>query len=118
MTLREHPRFLAQLLFLAALFAAGLWLRNLQTRIANGQAEWRPWAESPVVTLYFDDGRFLFPVSRRVSSSDGLAQATLQSLLDGPRPGTGLRNSIPSGVQIRSLKIQGGVAHQSVLDPK
>jgi spore germination protein GerM len=111
MTVKEHPRFLARLLFLAALFAVGLWLRNLETRIANGHPEWRPWRATPVVTLYFDDGRFLFPVSRRVSSREGLAQVALQSLLDGPRPGSGLRNSIPSGVQIRSLKIQGGVAH-------
>lgn len=83
----------------------------MQTNFARDGSDWRPWARAPVVTLYFNDGRFLFPVSRRLGGSDGLAQAALQALFDGPRPGAGLKNSIPPGVQIRSLKIERGIAH-------
>jgi spore germination protein GerM len=63
-----------------------------------------------MVTLYFSDGQFLFPVSRRMPANDGLPRAALQALLDGPQAGSKLKRSIPAGVQIRSLQLAGGLA--------
>jgi spore germination protein GerM len=60
--------------------------------------------------LYFSDGRFLFPVSRRMPANDGLPRAALQALFDGPGAASGLRGSTPAGVEIRSIKLADGVA--------
>jgi spore germination protein GerM len=61
--------------------------------------------------LYFPDGQFFFPVSRRMPANDDLPHAVLQALLAGPKVGTGLKSSIPEGVEIRSIQLAGGVAH-------
>ncbi len=63
-----------------------------------------------MVTLYFADGEFLFPVSRRMPANDNLHRAALQALIDGPGATTGLKRSIPSGVQIHSIKLVDAVA--------
>lgn len=63
-----------------------------------------------MVTLYFSDGGFLFPVSRRMPADDSLPRAALQALLDGPGADTGLQRSIPADVQIRSLRLADGAA--------
>jgi spore germination protein GerM len=63
-----------------------------------------------MVTLYFADGDFLFPVSRRMPADDNLPRAALQALLDGPEAGTALQPSIPGGVKIRSLQLVNGMA--------
>jgi spore germination protein GerM len=72
-------------------------------------ADWWPW-KTTTVTLYFSDGRFLFPVSRRMPTNDDLPRAALQALLAGPSADSGLTNPVPPGVQIRSLQVVGGVA--------
>jgi spore germination protein GerM len=64
-----------------------------------------------MVTLYFSDGRSLFPVSRRMPTNDDLPRAALQALLAGPSAGSGLRNTIPPGVEIRSFTLADSVAH-------
>lgn len=77
---------------------------------AAGIAVWRAWTASPAVTLYFTDGRFLFPVSRRVSKNDDVPRAALQALLAGPAANSGLASLIPPGVEIRSFQLAGDVA--------
>ena len=77
---------------------------------APGLQTWRPWATT-TATLYFVDGGSLFPVSRRMSTSDDLPRAALQALLAGPNGGSGLTSAIPPGVEIRSLELAAGVAH-------
>ncbi len=107
----RRVRWMLRILAIAALFGLGLWLRTLPaTTSASGLGHWWPWTRSTNVTLYFVDGQFLFPVSRRMPANDNLPRAVLQALLDGPRAGTGLQQSIPSGVQIRSLQIANGAA--------
>ena len=121
--LRRHPmtsrsshhrplRWILRFLGLAAVLGIGLWLRSLSpTTSALGLANWWPWTRATAVTLYFADGQFLFPVSRRMPANDDLPHAVLQALLAGPRVGTGLKNPIPEGVKIHSIQLAGGVAH-------
>jgi spore germination protein GerM len=62
------------------------------------------------VNLYFADGAFLFPVSRRLPTNDQLPRAALEALLAGPsRPGK-LTRAIPDGVEIRSFSVADSVA--------
>jgi len=108
---RRRMRFLLQVIGLALLFGTGLWLRTLpSTTISSALGGWRPWTRSSMVTLYFADGEFLFPVSRRMPANDNLHRAALQALIDGPRANTGLKRSIPSGVQIHSIKLVDAIA--------
>jgi spore germination protein GerM len=100
---------------LAVLFGTGWWLRSLpSTEISSVLGSWRPWTSSTMVTLYFSDGEFLFPVSRRMPANDSLPRAALQALLDGPGAASKLKSSIPTGVQIRSLKFVDGLARVDV----
>ena len=116
MKLREymarHRYGLLRYALLAALVAAGIWLRRIEPIAASASlTTWRPWARSTAVTLYFLRGQTLFPVSRRLPASADLPRVTLQSLIDGPSNVSGLANPIPPGVRIQSLRITGGVAH-------
>jgi spore germination protein GerM len=70
-----------------------------------------------MVTLYFADGRFLFPVSRRLPTHDDVPRAALQALLAGPGRASGLTNSIPRGVEIRSFKLVGSLAEIDLSAP-
>jgi spore germination protein GerM len=72
---------------------------------------WWPWQASHVATLYFTDGRFLVPVSRRLPATDDVPRATLQALLDGPRSTAGSATAFPRGVELRSLALVDQVAH-------
>ena len=102
---------LSRFLLLASLVGAGFWLRSLApTKAAAGLAGWRAWTTPPAVTLYFADGGFLFPVSRRMSNTDDAPRAALQALLAGPAASSGLASPIPPGVEIRSFDLAGGVA--------
>jgi hypothetical protein len=100
-----------KILFLLLLVAAGLSLRYPSphglTQVASG---WLPWG-TRIATLYFSDGPFLFPASRRLPNDDNLPRAVLQALLDGPSRQSGLHSPIPLGVHIRSFEIVNGVAH-------
>lgn len=108
---RGGVRVLLRGLLLAALLVAGFWVRSLPSmNIAPGMAGLWPWAGPTIVTLYFADGRFLFPVSRRIPATDDVPRAALQALLDGPSPASGLTSPIPPGVQIRSFELLDGVA--------
>ncbi len=97
---------------LTTVLGAGLWVRSLPPlhMAAAGPAAWWPWTRPSVATLYFADGRFLFPVSRRLATTDDMPLATLEALLDGPGAGSGLTSPIPEGVRIRSFTVSDGVA--------
>ena len=108
---RGPVRLLVRILLLSALGGAGFWVRSLPPReVASGRGGWWPWKSTAMVTLYFTDGRFLVPVSRRMPTNDDLPRATLEALLAGPRPETGLSNPIPPAVKVRSFELAGGVA--------
>jgi spore germination protein GerM len=108
---RRRTRLLLQVAGLAVLFMTGLWLRSLpSTSMSSVLGGWQPWARSSMVTLYFSDGEFLFPVSRRIPANDDLPRAALQALLDGPGAARRLQRSVPSGVAIRSLQLGDGMA--------
>ena len=108
---REQSRLLLRILLLTLLLGAGFWLRSLPpTKVGPGLAAWWPWGTTTTATLYFADGRFFFPVSRRMPANEDLPRAVLQALLAGPRTGSGLTSPLPRGVEIRSFKLAGGVA--------
>ncbi len=103
---------LVWVLIFSVVFGAGLWLRTLQPmNLAAGLAGWLPWPTTTTVTLYFIEGPFLFPVSRRMPATDELPRAVLEALLAGPSTASGLTSAVPSGVDIRSVRITDGVAH-------
>ncbi len=109
---RGRARLVLRWVLLTTLLGSGLWLRSLSPPArAVGLSEWWPWARPTIVTLYFSDGPFLFPVSRRTATTDDVPRAALQALLDGPRAGSGLTSPIPPGVRIRSVRLAAGVAH-------
>ena len=76
----------------------------------GGSARFWPWQKATVVTLYFPDGQFFLPVSRRMPANDDLPRAVLQALLAGPSTASGLTNPMPHGVAIRSFHLANGVA--------
>ena len=84
-------------------------------KVAPGLAAAWPWGTTTTATLYFVDGRFLFPVSRRMPASDDLPRAALEALLAGPSAGSGLTSPIPPGVEIRSFKRRHGACSVSVI---
>jgi spore germination protein GerM len=102
---------LLQIFGLLAVVAAGFWLRSLSPGQASRFVDWRPWAKTAAVTLYFSDGRFLFPVSRRLRANNELPSAVLNALVAGPDTGSSLKNPIPSGMEIKSFDLVGQVAH-------
>ena len=78
-------RMLLRLSLIAILVVAGFWLRSLPALKATaGLTSWWPWTRSKMVTLYFADGKSLFPVSRRIPTGDDVPRAALQALLAGP----------------------------------
>jgi spore germination protein GerM len=104
------------MLLVLSLIGVGLWLRSLQSgRGVAGDGSWLPWSKATMVTLYFSDGRFLFPVSHRMPT-DNLPQATLHALLNGPGIND-LENPIPHEVQLRSLVLENGVAYVDLSAP-
>jgi spore germination protein GerM len=108
---KHHSRVLHRGLLFVALLAAGLWLRNVQSKMADSPFGWQPWARTRIVTLYFSDGRFLFPLSRRLPAGADLPRATLDALMSGPPASSSLRNSFSPRVQLRAFKVEGGIAH-------
>lgn len=98
------------LLGLVLLGGIGVGVRSLPQQVSPGLGAWWPWTTT-TVTLYFSDGRFVVPVSRRMTRNVDLPRATLQALLAGPTSRSGLRNLVPDGVEIRSFEIRQGVAH-------
>jgi spore germination protein GerM len=105
-----HRRWIGGLLAIAAI-AAGGWLRALPSSAATSPSgSWWPWNPPEIATLYFSDGAFLYPVSRRLPSGSDGPRAALEALLEGPRPGTGLTTPIPRGVHLQSLRVADGFA--------
>ena len=107
---KKYARAFVRILILLLVIGTGIWLRALET-VRSGQAGWLPWKTHATVTLYFKDGNFLFPVSRRLPNDQSLPLAVLQALQQSPREGTRLQTVIPSGVHIRSVTLENNVAH-------
>jgi hypothetical protein len=59
------------------------------------------------VTLFYGDGEYLVPVSRKVPRDETTPQALVDALLAGPANGTGLINLVPEGTVVRSVSIDG-----------
>src|SRR5439155_13221563 len=96
---------------LAALIAAGIWMRSLPAGWRLGaELHGFTWQTTATVNLYFLDRGFLFPASRRLPADDQLPRAALDALLAGPsRPGR-LKSALPPDVEIRSFSLADGVA--------
>jgi spore germination protein GerM len=72
------------------------------------------WTSTTIVNLYFADGQFLFPVSRRFPANDRLPRAALEALLAGPSRSGKLRSAFPRDVEIRSFSVADGVARMDL----
>jgi spore germination protein GerM len=104
-------RRLVWVLGLAAFIAAGAWMRTLPAGwLLAGDLPGLSWQRSATVNLYFFDGAFLFPVSRRLPLKEALPRAALEALLAGPaRPGR-VKSAIPAGVEVLAFSVTDGVA--------
>ena len=102
-------RYAGWVLGLTALVGMGIWMRTLPTGFLGDGQRW-PWQTRATVNLYFLDGPFLFPVSRRLPADDQLARAALEGLLAGSSRAGRLRSAIPRDVEIRSFAVAEGVA--------
>jgi spore germination protein GerM len=101
----RQPYHYAWTLGLAALVAAGAWMRTLP---AGSMRVFRHPATT--VNLYFVDGGFLFPVSRQFQTDDRLPRAALEALLAGPHRSRTVKSAVPDGVAVRSISVVDGVA--------
>lgn len=106
-----RPARLGQIFVLLALLAAGFWLRSLSLRDAPFRFAAWPWIRTATATLYFSDGKFLFPVSRPMRLNKDLPSAALHALLAGPDARSSLKSWIPSGTEIRTFSVSGGMTH-------
>jgi spore germination protein GerM len=104
------PRRLLWLLGGAVLLVAGIWVRTIPAGSLRPAGAWS-WPSTTTVNLYFADGPFLFPVSRRFQTNDHLPRAALEALLAGPNRSGRLKRAVASEVEIRSFSIANGVAH-------
>jgi spore germination protein GerM len=105
----DSPRRLVWVLGAAALVAAGIWVRTLPAGSLRPAGVFS-WTSTTTVNLYFADGQFLFPVSRRFQINDQLPRAALEALLAGPSRSGRLRSTVPRDVEIRSFSIADGIA--------
>ena len=87
-----------------ALFGGGWWLRSRPLRQQYGNVK-----AQEVTTLFFPDGPFLVPVSRRLGRGAS-ARLVLDNLLAGPSKQSGLLNPFHSHLEIRALEIRDGIA--------
>jgi len=105
------PHRLLRFILVPALLLAGFWLRSLPAmKAGSGVSGWWPWTGSRQVTVYFFDGPFLFPLTRRIAVQSDVPRAVLQALLAGPSAVSGLRSPFPHGTELRSFKLANGLA--------
>jgi len=90
----------------AALLGIGLWVRT----VPAGALLPVGWQATTPVNLYFANGSFLFPVSRRFHPGNELPRVVLEALLAGPRHSRTVDSVIPNDVKIRSFSVAAGVA--------
>jgi spore germination protein GerM len=94
----------------AAVAIVGAWLRGLPTSSsASASGLVWPWSQA-TLTVYHAAGPHLFPVSRRVRATDDLPRIALQTLIDGPAPGSAPTRAVPAGVSLDSIHVVDGVA--------
>ena len=115
MQVLTHRRTIARLTALAVLLALGWWLRTLEPLHLTAAVVW-PWT-STTITVYYADGPFLFPVSRRLPSAADLPRASIEALLAGPPVQTGLSSTLPAGLTFQGLDVKDRVAHVRLAGP-
>jgi spore germination protein GerM len=110
-TLRGSMRRAMRVVLIVTVLGGGLLARSLaRTYDSPSLARLWSWTRPQVASLYFSNGRFLVPVSRRLPAGDDAPRASLAALLDGPSQQNGLRSPIPGGVRVRSLQVTDGHA--------
>ncbi len=64
--------------------------------------------EKTEVVLYFGskDGTYLVGETREIAKVQGIARATIQELINGPAPESGLAQTIPNGVKLLDINIK------------
>jgi len=88
--------------------ALGWWLRTLHPLSLAAAVPW-PWAAA-TLSIYYADGSYLFPLSRRVPADADLPRAAIEALLAGPPTGTGLTSALPPGLALQTVGVADGVA--------
>ncbi len=107
-------------LAILVLVVGGLGLRLVAADSAPlGLDRWLPWLNPPAVTLHFPDtdGRFLVPVTRRVSSKSVNAEGAVRELLEGPRDGARLAAALPRDGVLDGVEVVDGRATVSINAP-
>lgn len=93
------------------LLVAGIWVRTLPAGSLRPTSA-LGWRSTTSVNLYFVQGTFLFPVSRRFVTNGDLPRAVLEALLAGPTPtrAATVKSAIPPDVTLRSFSLRNGLA--------
>lgn len=73
-------------------------------------------APAEVAIYFLRDGK-VAPVSRDVDAGPALGRAAVNELLDGPAADEAVQTAIPSGIELESLSIAGGVAAVELSKP-
>ena len=115
MTLLRDRRAAARLAALAALLALGWWLRTLPPLNLMAAVAW-PWART-AVTVYYADGPYLYPLSRRLAQDAELPRAAVEALLAGPPAHSPLTSAVPPGLRLQAMDVVGHVAHVRLSGP-
>ena len=105
----DSRRRLVWLAGAAVVIAAGIWVRALPAGSLRPAAAFG-WTSATTVNLYFVDGPFLFPASRRFQTNDRLPRAVLDALLAGPIHSGRLSSAVPRDVKVRGFSFADGLA--------
>lgn len=87
--------------------------RGINLEIAAGLEDFQ---RASRLIVYFntrlgeEQRHYYVPVTRIISDTDNLAQATLEELLRGPRPGFPLYSAIPAETMLKDLSVGGEIA--------
>jgi spore germination protein GerM len=96
---------------LITVIAVGIWIRTLPAgQLLPPGFRLVGWRQTTTINVYFADGAYLFPVSRRLPTSDQLPRVALEALLAGPGRSGKLRSATPPNVDIRSFSVTDGIA--------
>lgn len=126
---RKHIKFLAALLIIA-MFMSGCnyFDSNDEVQLDNDYEENGEYEEENLrdTVFYYQYGQeYLVPVVISIPWTEGIARATISSLVSSPQvesnlEGTGLQAPLPSGTEVKGLTIKDGLARidftEDVLD--
>jgi hypothetical protein len=111
------PSLLAALIVIAACSGGDTETVTERVTVTETVTSSVPSGAPAEVAIYFlRDGK-VAPVSRDVDAGPALGRAAVNELLDGPAADEAVQTAIPSGIELESLSIAGGVAAVELSKP-